>query len=113
VRRYQFVVPTVTIVNPAECRPLPTPNYRLGGWRGKPEQDAGAVPRRGFNRLPIDHVRPPSYRPSGRLTIYGELKSGATSLQAIADALNARSIRTARGGHWVPMTVKRILDRVA
>jgi DNA invertase Pin-like site-specific DNA recombinase len=38
-------------------------------------------------------------------------KTGATSLQAISDALNARGVRTARGGQWVPMTVKRILDR--
>src|SRR5690242_21650355 len=38
-------------------------------------------------------------------------KTGATSLQAISDALNARGIRTARGGQWAPMTVKRILDR--
>ena len=38
-------------------------------------------------------------------------KTGATSLQAISDALNARGIRTARGGTWAPTTVKRILDR--
>src|SRR3954466_9726136 len=38
-------------------------------------------------------------------------KAGATSLQAISDALNARGVRTARGGRWAPMTVKRILDR--
>ena len=38
-------------------------------------------------------------------------KVGATSLQAISDALNARGVRTARGGMWAPMTVKRILDR--
>jgi DNA invertase Pin-like site-specific DNA recombinase len=40
-------------------------------------------------------------------------KAGATSLQAISDALNARGVRTARGGTWAPMTVKRILDRAA
>src|SRR3954453_12845909 len=38
-------------------------------------------------------------------------KTGATSLQAISDALNARGVRTARGGQWAPMTVTRILDR--
>src|SRR3954470_5829839 len=38
-------------------------------------------------------------------------KAGATSLPAISDALSARGIRTARGGRWAPMTVKRILDR--
>src|SRR3954453_4023624 len=40
-------------------------------------------------------------------------KTGATSLQAISDALNARGIRTARGGQWAAMTVKRILNRAA
>ena len=34
---------------------------------------------------------------------------GATSLRAIADALNARNVRTARGGEWSAMTVSRIM----
>jgi len=38
-------------------------------------------------------------------------KAGATSLRAIADALNARGISTARGGSWAAMTVKNMLDR--
>jgi hypothetical protein len=37
--------------------------------------------------------------------------AGARTLAAIAAALNARSVPTARGGSWAPMTVKRILDR--
>src|SRR3954468_5125850 len=40
-------------------------------------------------------------------------KSGATSLQAISDAVHARGVPPARGGTWAPMTVKRILDRAA
>lgn len=39
--------------------------------------------------------------------------AGVTSLRAIADALNARGVRTARGGAWAPMTVSRILNRAA
>ena len=39
--------------------------------------------------------------------------SGAATLQAIADALNARGIPTARGGTWAPVQVSRILGRVA
>ena len=39
--------------------------------------------------------------------------SGATSLRAVADALNARNVRTARGGEWSAMTVSRILNRAA
>jgi DNA invertase Pin-like site-specific DNA recombinase len=37
--------------------------------------------------------------------------SGATTLRAVADALNARGIPTARGGKWYSTTVKNVLDR--
>jgi DNA invertase Pin-like site-specific DNA recombinase len=39
--------------------------------------------------------------------------SGASSYQAIACALNARGIRTARGGEWHASTVRNIALRVA
>ncbi len=38
--------------------------------------------------------------------------AGATTLQAQADALNARGIRTARGGIWHPATVRNLRLRV-
>lgn len=38
--------------------------------------------------------------------------SGATSLHAIAAALNARGVRTARGGEWHATTVRNLLARV-
>ncbi len=38
-------------------------------------------------------------------------KAGATSLRALADALNARGISTPRGGTWHAMSVKNVLDR--
>jgi DNA invertase Pin-like site-specific DNA recombinase len=38
-------------------------------------------------------------------------KAGATSLRAVAEALNARGISTARGGVWHAMSVKNVLDR--
>ncbi len=37
--------------------------------------------------------------------------SGATNLRAIAEALNARGIRTARGGAWHDSTVRNLLAR--
>jgi DNA invertase Pin-like site-specific DNA recombinase len=37
--------------------------------------------------------------------------SGATTLQAIAAALNARGVRTARGGQWHPSSVSNLLAR--
>jgi hypothetical protein len=38
-------------------------------------------------------------------------KAGATTLRAVAEALNARGISTARGGNWHAMSVKNVLDR--
>lgn len=38
-------------------------------------------------------------------------KAGVTTLRDIADALNARGVKTARDGKWFAMTVKNILDR--
>jgi DNA invertase Pin-like site-specific DNA recombinase len=37
--------------------------------------------------------------------------SGATSLRQIADVLNERGIKTARGGEWSAVQVKRIIER--
>src|ERR1700676_1516724 len=38
-------------------------------------------------------------------------RAGATNLRAVAEALNARGISTARGGAWHAMSVKNVLDR--
>ena len=38
-------------------------------------------------------------------------KAGATTLRAVAEALNAGGIPTARGGSWHAMSVKNVLDR--
>jgi DNA invertase Pin-like site-specific DNA recombinase len=38
-------------------------------------------------------------------------KAGATSLRAIAEALNARGVSTARGGRWQAQTVANVLAR--
>ena len=38
-------------------------------------------------------------------------RSGATSLAAIADALNNRGVRSARGGRWHVSTVQNLLAR--
>lgn len=37
---------------------------------------------------------------------------GVTTFRALADALNNRGVKTARGGEWQAMTVKRLLDRL-
>lgn len=38
-------------------------------------------------------------------------KAGATTLRDIAEALNNRGLRTARGGKWHATTVKNLIDR--
>jgi hypothetical protein len=48
------------------------------------------------------------------LAIIEKIKaSGATSLHAIAKALNARGVATARGGVWTPMQVNGVLRRAS
>ena len=38
-------------------------------------------------------------------------RQGAGSLRQVADALNARGLRTPGGAEWSAMAVKRVLDR--
>lgn len=37
--------------------------------------------------------------------------AGVTTLRGIADALNARGVRTARGGEWHPSSVRNVMGR--
>lgn len=45
--------------------------------------------------------------------VAGPMREAGQTLANIADALNAMSVTTSRGGQWTPMQVKRVLDRVA
>ncbi len=46
------------------------------------------------------------------LPIIDEIRaSGVTSFNGIANELNRRGVRTARGGRWAAMTVKRVVER--
>ena len=52
-------------------------------------------------------------RSARHLPIIREMqRASAASLSAIAEALNARGIATARGGRWQAMTVSHALSRV-
>jgi hypothetical protein len=52
-------------------------------------------------------------RASDLLPIIGELKAaGAVSLRQIAAGLNAKGIKTARGGEWSAVQVQRVMGRV-
>jgi DNA invertase Pin-like site-specific DNA recombinase len=49
---------------------------------------------------------------SNVLPIIAEIqKSGASTLRAIAEALNARGVSTPRGGRWHPASVRNVLAR--
>jgi hypothetical protein len=49
---------------------------------------------------------------SNVLPIIAEIqRSGATTLRAIAEALNARGVPTPRGGRWHAMSVRNVLAR--
>jgi DNA invertase Pin-like site-specific DNA recombinase len=53
-------------------------------------------------------------RAANVLPIIAELKAlGNTTLQGIADGLNARNVATPRGGRWSPTTIARLLKRAA
>lgn len=58
-------------------------------------------------------VRAEADRAAGNvLPIIAEIrKSGATTLRAIAEALNARGVPTQRGGRWHAMSVRNVLAR--
>jgi hypothetical protein len=50
--------------------------------------------------------------PANALPIIREIqRAGATSLRAIAEALNVRGVVTSRGGRWQAMTVSNVLAR--
>ena len=50
--------------------------------------------------------------PAGILPVIAEIQAtGASTLRAIADALNRRGFKTPRGGEWSAMSVKNVLAR--
>jgi hypothetical protein len=46
-----------------------------------------------------------------KLPIISDRGQGATSLRAIAEAVNARGVATARGGCWQAQSVANVLAR--
>ena len=73
---------------------------------GNPRAAAAAVKAHAANRAGADQFA------SNVLPIVREIQaSGLTTLRDIAGALNARGIRTARGGAWHSSTVRNLLMR--
>jgi hypothetical protein len=57
--------------------------------------------------------RSPTSAPANVVPIIRDVqRAGLKSLRAIADALNARGVRTARGGAWYASSVRDALKRV-
>lgn len=80
---------------------------KLGGFRGK------VITQEGRAASLCARQEQSRARATDLAPIIGELKaSGATSLQQIATGLNAKGIRTARGGEWSAVQVRRLLRQV-
>jgi DNA invertase Pin-like site-specific DNA recombinase len=82
---------------------------RLGGDRG----NLPAVAKEGAKASVAARIAKADNRASDLLPIIEELKAaGAVSLRQIAAGLNAKGIRTARGGEWSAVQVHRVIERV-
>ncbi|MBU8543411.1 MULTISPECIES: recombinase family protein [Roseomonadaceae] len=67
----------------------------------------------GTDRANVEKTRKANARAVDLASSIQEAKdSGATSLRAIADKLNARGIPTSRGGSWSAVQVSRVLARL-
>ena len=73
---------------------------------GKPKTDAA-------RERAVVAIKAEADRAAGNvLPLIAEIRrSGATTLRAIADALNARGLPTPRGGRWHAMSVRNVLTR--
>jgi DNA invertase Pin-like site-specific DNA recombinase len=81
---------------------------RLGGDRG----NLPAVARDGARASVAARIAKADSRASDLVPIIEELKvTGAVSLRQIAAGLNAKGIKTARGGEWTAMQVQRVMGR--
>jgi DNA invertase Pin-like site-specific DNA recombinase len=81
---------------------------RLGGDRG----NLPAVAKAGAKASVATRITKADNRASDLAPIIEELKAaGAVSLRQIADGLNTKGIKTARGGEWSAMQVQRVMSR--
>jgi hypothetical protein len=82
---------------------------KLGGDRG----NLPAVAKAGARASVAARIMKAGSRASDLAPIIEELKAaGAVSLRQIAAGLNAKGVRTARGGKWSAVQVQRVLERV-
>jgi DNA invertase Pin-like site-specific DNA recombinase len=82
---------------------------RLGGDRG----NLPAVAKEGAKASVAARITKADSRAADLAPIIAELKgSGAVSLRQLAAGLNAKGIRTARGGEWSAVQVQRVMERI-
>ena len=92
-------------------RPGPAPDTAFGGDANRSEPDLPEQDRVNDRNGSI-HRRLADQRAAEILPVISALQaSGVTTLQGLADALNARGVSTARGGQWYPTTVRNLLRR--
>jgi DNA invertase Pin-like site-specific DNA recombinase len=83
---------------------------KLGGDRG----NLPTVAKEGAKASVATRIAKANNRASDLLPIIEELKAAsAVSLRQIAAGLNAKGIRTSRGGVWSAVQVQRVLERTA
>lgn len=81
---------------------------KLGGTYQRPFGDAEQARGRAAIKASADA------RAQTLLPVLDEMRAaGVTSLGALARGLTERGVKTARGGEWTPMQVKRIIERRA
>jgi DNA invertase Pin-like site-specific DNA recombinase len=79
----------------------------LGGWKGRDLTDSDR------KRATVALKAQANERAQSLAPVLQELQAeGVTTCTALADALNTRSIPTARGGRWHACSVSRLLARV-
>ena len=82
-------------------------NGKKLGWAiPSRQEEQRAASQKGADRLKEEAVL---FAQNVRPIIEGIRASGITTLSGVADALNARGIKTARGGRWHAATVKNLM----
>ena len=79
--------------------------------RGKPLGNPSTLDEAGANGRDVQVARAERFAATVLPTVEAIRTSGVTSLRGIAEALNTRAIRTARGGCWQVSNVRNLLTR--
>lgn len=82
----------------------------LGGYRGVPPTEAAQQAATAAAAI-VRSQAADSFAASLRPVLAAVMAEGAKSLREVADMLNARGVRTVRGGSWSAVQVMRLIER--